>query len=76
MPFAATWMGLEIVILSGTSQKQEKYHMTLLIWTTFFSFLIYLTALGFSGNVRGFCCYMRDLSLWHVRSSSLTRNQT
>ena len=29
MPFAATWMGLEIIILSEVSQKQkDKYPMT------------------------------------------------
>ena len=32
MPFAATWMGLEIIILSEVSQKgKDKYHMTSLI---------------------------------------------
>ena len=32
MPFAATWMDLEIIILSEVSQtEKEKYHMTLLI---------------------------------------------
>ena len=32
MPFAATWMDPEIVILSGVSQaEKEKYHMTFLI---------------------------------------------
>ena len=28
MPFAVTWMGLEIIILSEVSQKEkDKYHM-------------------------------------------------
>ena len=32
MPFAAIWIGLEIVILSEVSQTQkDKYHMILLI---------------------------------------------
>ena len=32
MPFAATWMDLESVILSeGSQTKKEKYHMTSLI---------------------------------------------
>ena len=33
MPFAATWMDIESVILSEISQiKKEKYCMTSLIW--------------------------------------------
>jgi len=33
MPFAATWMQLEIIILSDVSQKEkDKYHETLLIY--------------------------------------------
>ena len=33
MPFAATWMDLEIVILSEVSQTQkDKYHMISLIY--------------------------------------------
>ena len=28
MPFAATWMGLEIIVISEVSQKEkDKYHM-------------------------------------------------
>ena len=33
MPFAATWMDLEIIILSEISQKEKgKYHMVPLMW--------------------------------------------
>ena len=32
MPFATTWMDLESVVLSEVSQKEEKYHMTSLIY--------------------------------------------
>ena len=33
MPFAATWMDLESVILSeGSQTEKEKYHMTSLIY--------------------------------------------
>ena len=33
MPFAATWMDLEIIILTEVSQKEkDKYHMILLIF--------------------------------------------
>ena len=33
MPFAATWMDLEIIILSEVSQKKkDKYHMISLMW--------------------------------------------
>ena len=38
MPFAATWMDLEIIILSEVSQKgKDKYHMTALSLTLNFS---------------------------------------
>ena len=31
MPFAATWMGLEIIILSRINQKEkDKYHIPLI----------------------------------------------
>ena len=33
MPCAATWLDLEIIILSELSQtEKDKYHMILLIW--------------------------------------------
>ena len=33
MPFAATWMDLEIIILSEVGQKEkDKYHIILLIY--------------------------------------------
>ena len=33
MPFAATWMDLEIIIVSEASQKEkDKYHMLSLMW--------------------------------------------
>ena len=33
MPFAATWMEQEIIILSEISQEEkDQYHMALLIW--------------------------------------------
>ena len=36
MPFAATWMDLEIIILSEVSQtKKDKYHMISLICGVF-----------------------------------------
>ena len=32
MPFAATWMVLEIAILSEISQNRERYYMISLTW--------------------------------------------
>ena len=38
MPFAATWMELEILILSEVSQKEkDKYHMISHIWNLTYS---------------------------------------
>ena len=31
MPFAATWMDLEIIILSEVKSEKDKYHIILLI---------------------------------------------
>ena len=37
MPFVATWMDLEIIILSEVSQKEkDKYHMISLMWNLIF----------------------------------------
>ena len=33
MPFAATWMDVEIIILSEVSQKKNKYHMISHMWS-------------------------------------------
>ena len=47
MPFTATWMDLEIIIVSEVSQKEkDKYHMTLLLCGIFKNYtnkLIYKT---------------------------------
>ena len=32
MPFAETWMNLEIIILSDSQDRKDKYHMILFIW--------------------------------------------
>ena len=38
MPFAATWMQLDILILSEVSQKEkDKYHMISHIWNLIYS---------------------------------------
>ena len=37
---------------------------------------IYLAALGVSHGTRDLRCGMQDLSLWHMGSSSLARDQT
>ena len=44
MPFAATWMDLEIIILSEVSQTEEdKYHMIALTWNLKYTNEIYKT---------------------------------
>ena len=56
MPFAATWMGLEIVILSEVSQtEKDKYHMITV--TSLFLLVLMITILT---GVR--CCLIGVLS--------------
>ena len=44
MPFAATWMDLEIVLMTEVSQtEQDKYHISLICRTFFFNETIYKT---------------------------------
>ena len=35
MPFAATWMDLEIIMLSEVKSDKNKYHMISLIWNLY-----------------------------------------
>ena len=45
MPFAATWMQLEIIVLCEVSQKEkDKYHITLSCFETLVSFKGYLVS--------------------------------
>ena len=51
MPFSATWMGLEILILSEVNQQEkDKYHMPLISFFFFF-FFVFDISLGHSHGI-------------------------